>query len=159
MLGTSMSPVGSPAPLPKIDPKTPLKELLPPPPSADLGPVYTGEDLSRVPLLRFEADAGELTSDQWRARKARTAAAALFLNGKEEDGYLKALVKGRPDLAGVPFAMGGACRTKGVRTAMFKHTAQAVTANRLGALNPGFAGVKRDAEALGLKDEERAEHF
>jgi hypothetical protein len=156
MLGTSLGPGSIPAPLPKIDPKTPLKDLLPPPPSAELGPVYTGEDLSRVPLLHFEAyPEGELMSDKWRARKARTAAAALFLNSKEEDGYLKALVKSRPDLAGVPFVMGASCRTKGTRAAMFKHVAETVVANRTNLARHGLTGLKMFTG----KEEERADDF
>jgi hypothetical protein len=36
-----------------------------------------------------------------------------FLNDKEEDGFVKALRGERPDLAGLPFLMGDACRTTG----------------------------------------------
>src|SRR5262249_6778422 len=76
-------------PLPTIDPKTPVKDLLPVAPKAKRAPVYLGEDLSRVPELHFEAaPEKELTTERWQKRKGHTAAAALHLNGKHEDGFL-----------------------------------------------------------------------
>jgi hypothetical protein len=68
--------------------------------------------------------APELTPEEWRSRKAHAAAVALHLNGQEEDGFLKALRRTRPDLAGVPFAMGTACRTSGERAKAFKQVAE-----------------------------------
>src|SRR5262245_5665021 len=95
-------------PLPVIDPNTPLTSLLPESPAVSKAPVYLGDDLSAVPELTLEATP-QMTRGAWRDRKAYTAAAALHLNEKEEDGYLKALLAARPDLAGVPFTMGAAC--------------------------------------------------
>ncbi len=113
---------GPPTPLlPKIDPATPLKDLLPTPPAAKKTPVYVGDDLRLVPEVAFEAvPAKKLTTEEWRTRMAHTVASALHLAGKEDDGYLKAALKGREDLAGMPFVMGGACRTMGPARKAFK---------------------------------------
>src|SRR5690242_1992097 len=90
--------------LPNIDPDTPLADLLPTPPEASKAPLYLGDDLALVPELKLEATP-ELSSSRWVKRKGRAVAAALLLNSKEEDGFLKALLRNRPDLAGLPFAM------------------------------------------------------
>lgn len=113
-------------PLPTIDPKTPVKELLPVAPKAKRAPVYLGDDLSRVPELSFEAaPEKELTTEQWQKRKGHIAAAALHLNAKRQDGFLKELLRERADLSGVPFVMGDDCRTTGARVELFKTLAEA----------------------------------
>lgn len=123
----------SSVPLPRIASTSPAAELLPAPPPANRAPIYLGDDLSCVPELMLEA-APQLTTDQWKNRKAQVAAAALHLNMKEEDGFLKALRNSRPDLAGVPFAMGDACRTRGTRARTFKEAAEAVRRRKGAAL-------------------------
>lgn len=120
-------------PLPRISPTRPVAELLPTPPQANRARIYLGDDLACVPEVMLE-DAPELTTDQWKSRKAHAVAAALHLNRKEEDGYLKALLGSRSDLVGMPFAMGGACRTRGTRARAFKHAAKAVRAQKGAAL-------------------------
>jgi hypothetical protein len=90
-------------------------------------PVYLGNDLSCVPELMLEAvPKKQLTTAQWQKRKGLTAAAALHLNDKEEDGFLKALLHRRSDLSGVPFVMGDACRTKRERAKVFKERVERV---------------------------------
>lgn len=125
------------AALPTIDAKAAVKDLLPAAPKAGRPPVYTGDDLRRVPEIQFEAPPeGELTADQWDKRKAFTVAAALHLNGRAEDGFLKALVKERDDLRGLPFVMGDRCRTKGTRAGAFKEAgaeAHPLSSGKLGA--------------------------
>src|SRR5262249_55597223 len=59
---------------------------------------------------------------------------ALHLNSQEEDGFLKALLRTRPDLAGLPFAMGGVCRTTGECAKAFKVAAEAVRSQKGAAL-------------------------
>jgi hypothetical protein len=120
-------------PLPRIDSTRAVAELLPTPPQASKAAVYLGDDLSCVPELMLEA-APKLTTGEWKCRKAQAAAAALHLNRKEEDGYLKALLSSRPDLAGLPFALGGACRTHGAPAKAFKDAAEAVRVNKADAL-------------------------
>jgi hypothetical protein len=122
-----------PPPLPRIDPDAPAAALLPAAPKAGKAPVYLGEDLACVPELALE-DAAEAPNGEWRRRRAHTAAAALHLNGMEEDGFLKALLANRPDLAGAPFAMGAACRTIGDRARAFKEAAEAVQRQKGAAL-------------------------
>jgi hypothetical protein len=118
---------------------TPAADLLPAPPKVNKAPVYLGDDLARVPELALE-DLPTATAEEWRERRARTAAAALHLNGREEDGFLKALVAHRPDLAGAPFAMGAACRTTGDRAKAFKDAALAVQGSKGAALLASGAG-------------------
>src|SRR5262249_25055889 len=90
-------------------------------------PVYTGEDLSRVPQVGFEeAPRDELSTEEWQKRKGPVIAAALHLNARKEDGFLKALIEKRRDLAGLPFVMGDKCRTKGERAKMFIKAVQSV---------------------------------
>jgi hypothetical protein len=124
-------PDPSPVRLPALDAQSSLADLLPTPPKARTNPVYLGENLERVPELKLEAPpaeelarTGTLTTEQWVSHKARTSAAALALNDKEEDGFLKALLRTRPDLSGLPFLMGKACRTHGERAAAFKTLAE-----------------------------------
>jgi hypothetical protein len=120
-------------PLPMVGERAPLASLLPEPPKADRAPVYVGEDLSRVPELALEAGPGAM-ADHWRSRKARAMAAAVHLNKKEEDGFLKAVLRSRPDLAGLPFAMGDACRTPGDRARAFKDAAESAASKKGAAL-------------------------
>jgi hypothetical protein len=148
-LESGPAPESPPVPLPRIAPDTPVADLLPPPPVVNRAPVYLGDDLARVPEVALEAaPPGELTTEQWRSRKARASAAALHLNGQEEDGFLKALLRTRPDLAGLPFVLGDACRTRGERRAAFKEAAQK---------------VRRDKAAYlpeePVSDEQAREHF
>jgi hypothetical protein len=125
-------PVPQARPLPTISAGTPLADLLPAAPKVSKAPVYLGDDLERVPEVQFEAPPAELskganlTTPKWISRKARTAAAVLYLNSKGEDGFLKALVRSRPDLSGLPFLMGEDCRTEEARASVFKYVAQQV---------------------------------
>lgn len=103
----------------KIDPKTPLKDLLPPPPRTErtAGPVR-GNNLSRVPEVQFEAPYGS-TNGEAIKHIAHQIAKINHLNDKKADGFIEALRSERPDLIGLPFAMGDACRTKGERSKQF----------------------------------------
>jgi hypothetical protein len=139
----NVSSVPPPLALPDIDPTTPLAELLPEPPKCPNAPVYLGDDLTRVPELAFEAAPPRLhTTTEWLNRKGRHAAGALRLNAEKEDGYLKAMLKDRGDLKGLPFAMGKACRTTGARAAAFKSVAPAVRRGQPDAVLGGAAAVR-----------------
>ncbi len=105
----------------KIDPKTPLKNLLPTPPGAEkiTGPAL-GDDLTRVPEVAFEAHFGKNTPNTEAMKQiAHQIAKINHLNDKKTDGFLEALRDARVDLNGLPFAMGDACRTKGERSKQF----------------------------------------
>jgi len=122
----SGEPLSTTQPLPTIDSRTPLADLLPTPPTVSKAPVYIGDDLASVPEVKFEAPPEGLAKDPklatslWIKQRIHTAAAALHLNAKEEDGFLKALIRNRPDFAGMPFLMGKDCRTEGDRANVFK---------------------------------------
>ncbi len=104
-----------------IDPKTPIKDLLPTPPKARTaarrGPA---DDLASVPEVDFQAAfAKDLQTNDVAQHTAQMLGGISFLNGKKTDGFLLALRADRPDLDGLPFAMGDACRTRGERNRQF----------------------------------------
>ncbi len=102
-----------------IDPKTPLKDLLPLAPKIErrAEPVR-GNDLGRVPEVEFETPQGGAGPDAM-GHIAHQIAKINHLNDKKTDGFIEALRSERPDLIGLPFAMGDACRTKGDRSKLF----------------------------------------
>lgn len=110
----------------KIDPKASLKDLLPIPPRIERmsGPVGTN-DLSRVPEVQFEAAHGRANAEAIQ-HIAHQIAKINHLNDKKMDGFLAALQSERPDLTGLPFAMGDDCRTKGERSKHFAHAVATV---------------------------------
>jgi hypothetical protein len=106
----------------KIDPKTPVKDLLPQSPEVrhPVGPLQT-DDLTQVPEVRFQrARTKDLPKGKGMEQTAHAIAKINHLNAKETDGFLKALLADRSDLAGLSFAMGDACRTTGERSRQFK---------------------------------------
>ncbi|HVS35450.1 MAG TPA: HEAT repeat domain-containing protein [Gemmataceae bacterium] len=111
-----------------IDPKTPVKDLLPTPPKAKT-PARRGpaDDLASVPEVAFQAAfARDLQTADVGQRTAQMLAGINFLNGKKTDGFLLALRGERADLDGLPFAMGDACRTRGERNRQFTTAVQTV---------------------------------
>ncbi len=105
----------------KIDPATPLKDLLPAAPKvkSDAGPVLDG-DLTQVPEVLFQAPmARDLSIVEGTRHTAHTIAKINHLNSVKTDRFMEALRAERLDLAGLPFAMGDACRTKGERSEQF----------------------------------------
>ncbi len=102
----------------KIDPKTPVKDLLPTPPQVKKAgkPVLIG-DLSHVPEIHFQLPLSrDLQSMEAMKQTAHTIARINFLNSKKTDAFLETLLKERSDLLGLPYAMGDQCRTKGERS-------------------------------------------
>jgi hypothetical protein len=86
-----------------------------------------GNDLARVPEVEFEAPpAKDLAGTEATRRIAHQIAKVNHLNDKKADGFVEALRGERPDLAGLPFAMGDACRTKGERSRQFALAVAAV---------------------------------
>jgi hypothetical protein len=101
----------------RIAANTPLQELLPVPPKsqAAVAPL-TGDDLSAVPEVVYQEPwATDLPKEKALEKTALAIARVNHLNRKKTDAFIEALVHSRPDLAGLPFAMGDACRTKGER--------------------------------------------
>jgi hypothetical protein len=111
-----------------IDPKTPLKDLLPTPPKSEkvAGP-FLGDDLTRVPEVQFEERPPKgVPSMEAMAHLAHQIAKINRLNHRKTDGFVEALRGQRPDLSGLPFAMGDACRTQGERGRQFATAVAAV---------------------------------
>jgi hypothetical protein len=105
----------------KIDPGTPLTDLLPVPPKARRqdGPVFP-EDPTQAPEVLFqEPPARHLATDRAMQQTAHAIAKINHLNQKKTDGFLEVLLERRADLSGLPFAMGDACRTKGEHSREF----------------------------------------
>jgi hypothetical protein len=154
-------PVGVPTPQPpqaaqapprfqfKIDPKTPVKDLLPVPPTVKKlsGPVLI-ENPAHAPELELQVPlARDLESLEATKKTAHTIAKINHLNSKKTDGFIEALIRERQDLRGLPFAMGDACRTKGERNREF---AQAVGTVRSALGNGGVVGAAALRPQLGL---------
>ncbi|MGF1578045.1 MAG: HEAT repeat domain-containing protein [Gemmataceae bacterium] len=98
--------------LPNIDPNTPIVKLLPeaPEPIPDATKFVTS--LNDVPEIRFERPLPKKKRDLTTVltHQHQTIRKILHVNRKEQDGYLKAMIKHRQDLQGVPFLMGKTCR-------------------------------------------------
>jgi hypothetical protein len=112
----------------KINPLTPLKDLLPTPPKVkkSAGP-FLSEDLAGVPEVQFQAPpAKNIGNGEAMRQTAHLIARINHLNDKKADGFLEALTGERADLAGLPFAMGDACRTKGERSRQFTRAVNSV---------------------------------
>jgi hypothetical protein len=109
-----------------IDPKTPLKDLLPVAPKIKNTGRILVDDLADVPEVDFQAP---LVRDaETKKNTAHMLAKINHLNSKKTDGFLEALRDDRQDLRGLPFAMGDACRTKGERNRQFNAAVASVRA-------------------------------
>ena len=120
----------------KIDPKTPLKHLLPvaPKASSEDGPLFV-DDLAKVPEVQFQepfringtpASLNNLPGKEFAVaieqfekekvrlleRMAQQNAKIDLLNLKKPDHFMELLVQHRRDLAGLPFVIGEACRDR-----------------------------------------------
>lgn len=106
----------------RITPQTPLKDLLPVPPKAarqPSAPVLV-ETLTQVPEVEFQEPLAKTLSNFDMTRlTSQTIAKINHLNAKKMDAFLVSLRDERHDLNGLPFAMGDACRIKGVRSQQF----------------------------------------
>ena len=105
-----------------IDPKTPLKELLPKAPKAkDSIPSAFVDSLEEVPeLMLSEPFAKGMANQKAIEAIAFQIAKVNHLNKEKSDRFMEALLADRPDLAGLPFQMGGACRLSTTRSRYFK---------------------------------------
>lgn len=118
-LGGFAPPVAAPKftfPIPAF---TKPSELLPTPPKqVPAGPAVT-DDLAKVPEVAFaEQPEKAALADQPR-EVAHQLAKVAHLNAQKTDLFLTTLLANRPDLRGLPFVMGDACRTTGERTKQF----------------------------------------
>jgi hypothetical protein len=104
-----------------IDPKTPVDDLLPQAPHHKGKTVNLFEvDLAKVPEVAFqEPRPRQLSKGKATYEIAHQLAKMRHLNGKNTDKFLETLIAKRPDLQGLPFVMGKACRTTGDRAKLF----------------------------------------
>jgi hypothetical protein len=104
-----------------IEPNVPLSDLLPsPPPLALPTPPWLVTDLTQVPEVFFQKplegktsagkDLSEEARQKVRQQMALTFAKINYVNRNEPDAFVKALMKSRADLAGLPFLLGDSCR-------------------------------------------------
>jgi hypothetical protein len=116
-----------------IDPKTPLKDLLPAPPTAKAQkPSAFVESLADVPELMLSEPIAKGTPNQKAMEAiALQMAKTNHLNKEKSDRFMEALLAERPDLAGLPVQMGGNCRLSTTRSRYFKD-AVAMVRNSLG---------------------------
>jgi hypothetical protein len=105
----------------KIDPKTPLADLLPVAPKGRpaSAPVLA-DDLTQVPEIYFQESLARGLPQESLKRTAHTIAKINHLNQKKTDAFMEALVESRRDLSGLPFAMGDSCRMKQERSRHFQ---------------------------------------
>jgi hypothetical protein len=111
-----------------IDPKAPLKDLLPATPKGrqPAGPLL-GDDLAQVPEVTFHEPLSRNTpSNKAMEHNAHWIAKINHVNQKKADAYVQALVEQRADLSGLPFAMGDDCRLKEERSRLFNQTLQRI---------------------------------
>src|SRR5262245_21323478 len=98
----------------KIDPDTPLDDLLPQFPVSKWNlPKVLNDDLANVPELKFAQPlAKDLDFLKAQEAIAHQMAKINHLNAKNDDGFMKAYLAKRADLRGLPFVMGKDCRTE-----------------------------------------------
>jgi hypothetical protein len=115
----------------KIDPKTPITDLLPTPPKAQGKlPAWTNEDLAKVSELTFgEPIAKTLTKEKAMEATAHQLAKANHLNQGKTDGFMLAFIDRRAEFRGMPFLMGDECRTREEQAKMFNLVVEGIHQN------------------------------
>src|SRR5262249_45075590 len=85
------------------------------------------EDPARLPEIAFQQPlARDLPPEKAQEQTALTIARINHLNKEKSDSFMEALLEARPDLSGLPVAMGEACRSTGERSREFKHAVSVV---------------------------------
>jgi hypothetical protein len=123
-----------PAPLNvTVDPKTPLKDLLPAPPKTKAQkPSAFVDVLADVPELMIgEPMAKEQPNRKTIEALAMQIAKVNHLNKEKSDRFMEALVAARPDLADLPFQIGNNCRLSTTHSRYFKQAVAMVHGSRM----------------------------
>jgi hypothetical protein len=142
----------------KIDPKTPVRDLLPTAPDmTEPTAPWLIKELAAVPQMQFEKpiphealelqkpSAGKANPEQLAAQVQKSAeqrdkameriahviARINHLNEKGTDQFLKVLRQHRPDVDGLPFVMGDACRQNKDQALAFTRAVERVNEARL----------------------------
>jgi hypothetical protein len=154
----STLPLVAPMPMPahmttvrfqfKIDAKAPMTTLLPAAPkTAAKLPMWTNEDLTKVPELRIgEPLPKSIEKNKGLEATAHMLAKVNHLNAKKTDGFMLAMLENRPDLRGLPFLMGDDCRTREEEARTFHVVANVI--NQSVRSNP-LQNITNMAEFLG----------
>jgi len=132
-----------------IDPKAPLKDLLPAVPKArKQKPSAFVEDLADVPeLMLTEPMAKGQTPRKTIEALALQIAKINQLNKEKRDRLVEWMANERPDLAGLPFQMGNECRQSRTRGRFFKKAVSMVHNSRNTERQIAVADVLIDAAA------------
>jgi hypothetical protein len=133
--------VGQPRAI-KIDPNTPLSDLVPAAPkkSAKVAPPFN-EDLRQVTELGFgEPISNRLKFEESVAQTEQIYARINHLNQKKRDGFLVAMLDRRTDLHGLPIRMGDECRTDELKGRMLPFLSATI--------NQAAAGYKSGSMSL-----------
>jgi hypothetical protein len=131
----------------KVPPGMPLKELLPRAPRLRLatGPAKS-DDLSQVIEVTLGASADPMTPGvKPRENLAEQIVKIQHLNKLHVDGFMRALVADRVDLAGLPFAMGDDCRMDDEQGRQFEVATAAVRSALSATDERAQASVRADA--------------
>jgi hypothetical protein len=103
----------------KFDPNAPVARLLPAAPAARLTPRLP-QNLADVPEISLEGPvANTLNRDEAFEHIAHMIDKINHVNTTKTDAFIEALMSQRPELAGVPFSMGAACRLQPQRASHF----------------------------------------
>ena len=121
----------------KFDKNAAPKDLLPSAPKVTpiTGPVLT-DDLKKIPEITFQGDVIPGGKGDPANEMARQIAKINHVNAKKTDAFMATLLANRPDLTGMPFAMGDDCRTSGDRLKYFTQAAQTVRQAMAGPPQP-----------------------
>jgi hypothetical protein len=123
----------------KIDPQTPINDLLPIPPTIGARDKLLIDDLTLVPEVQFSRPyvfavksrlSEEVAAAQQKAAitVAHQLAKINHVNAKKTDHFMERLLEHRPDLRGLPFTLGGACRLNVEETLQFRQQVASVRA-------------------------------
>jgi len=143
--GTAFTPSGSTLIVPPasgthwvatIDGRTPARELLPPVPQSLLSRArhILPSSLEQVTEVAFQEpvrpDREKALSDT-----RMLASKILHMHSKKADSYMEELIGERPDLQGMPFTLGAACRANPERMTHFGTCLQAIRSSLGGEFN------------------------
>jgi hypothetical protein len=111
-----------------IDPTIPSKDLLPTQPKSSRQVAsFLIKDLSDIPELKLQESLGVSPNEQEKRELIKKVAHQIakinYINLGKPDRFMELLVENRPDLTGLPFVLGDACRLKKDQSRRFREAA------------------------------------
>jgi hypothetical protein len=121
-----------------VDPKTPIKDLLPGSPKAAQRKLrLPSDDLSQVPEVSLhEPLPADMTADKAFQEIGGLIVKINHINKDKPDHFMTVLLGERADLRGLPFVMGDSCRSSGERNQKFNRAVQSVRESARHVLGP-----------------------